>query len=194
VRATPELAACRVQLISPEVRVEVPDETANPRLAARCWSLNVSSLCTSRSAVNPTQRVPANVELPASSLNYDGIAQEFVRLTLPTRAFCGDPDRIGVTFNALKPSRRDASASGLVTEPCLRSAFSTAIVTAGRPWFACSRKRVIEYVVGKPGTKADRGSSTALRGPRAEPCEPLIADLRTKTHSSRHGAHRCRQR
>src|SRR5208282_6577002 len=69
----------------------------------------------------------------------------------------------------------------LVAEPCLR--FGRQTGDRGR-WKALVShvvvSGVIEHVVSMPGTEQVEEVHSALRGPRAEPSEPLIADLRAK--------------
>src|ERR1019366_4376607 len=88
-------AFSRFQLISSEVRVEVPDETTNPRLGGAMLVVERIQFMPQPFRVDPTQRVPADVELPGIITQNHGIAQEFVRLNAaPQRTLGGDPDRL----------------------------------------------------------------------------------------------------
>ena len=77
-RLSPPLAG--FQLISSEVRVEVPDEATSPRLGVSVLVVERIQFMHKPFRVNPTQRMLADVELPGIVTQNHGIAQEFVRL------------------------------------------------------------------------------------------------------------------
>ena len=72
--------------------------------------------------VNPTQCVPADVELPGIVTQHDGIAEEFVRLNAaPQRTLGGDPDRLRRDLQCVEPQPVEMRLpGGLVAEPRLR--------------------------------------------------------------------------
>ena len=140
-RASPALA--RVEPVSLEVGVEVPDQTTNPRLRGAMLVVERVQLMHQPFRVNPAQRVPADVELPGVIAQHHGIAQKFVRLNAaPQRPFGGDPDRVGRDRQRGEAEPVEMRLpGGLVGEPCLRFGHQTGDQRplAGRG-FACSRK------------------------------------------------------
>ena len=171
------------QLVRLEVRVEVPDETTNPRLGGAMLVVERIQLMHQPFRVNPAQRMPADVELPGVVAQNHGIAQKFVRLNAaPQRRFGGDPGRVRRDLQRVEAQPVEMCLpGGLVAEPCLR--FSLQTGDRGR-WQALVShvvvSGVVEHVVSVAGAEQIEEVQPALRGPRAEPGEPLIADLRAK--------------
>jgi hypothetical protein len=67
-------------LVSLEIGVEIPDETANPLLRGAMMVREGVQLMHQPLRVNPAQRVPTDVELPGVVAEHDSVAQEPMRL------------------------------------------------------------------------------------------------------------------
>jgi len=133
--------------------------------------------------VNPAQRVPADVELPGVVAQNHGVAQEFVRLNAaPQRRFGGDPHwvRRDLQRGEAEPLEK-CHPRGLIGEPRLWARRQKRDGGGRETMLAhIGIRRVIEHVIGMPGAEQVEEIQPALRGPRAEPGEPLVADLCAK--------------
>src|SRR5258708_25226773 len=124
-----------------------------------------------------------DVELPRVITQNHGIAQEFVRLNAtPQRTLGGDPDRLGRDLQRVEVQPVEMRLpGGLAAEPRLRFGLQTG--ERGR-WQALVShvvvSGVVEHGVNLTGAEQIEEVQPALRGPRTEPGEPLIADLRAK--------------
>src|SRR6266700_1795327 len=127
--------------------------------------------------------MPADDELTGIVADDDGLAQEAVGLNAtPQGALGGDQHRVWSDVQSTDAETVEVCLpSDLVGEVCPGLRRQLADHGSGkRTATHVAQRRIIDHVVGVSSAQQIEEVHTALAGPRAEPGESVVADLRAK--------------
>ena len=133
--------------------------------------------------MDPTQRMSADGKLTGIVADDDAVAQKTVRTeAAPQRAFGRDPHRVGCDRQRVMPRRSRCACQAAGWRTAVRGCAANGLMTgsASERLTHIAQRRIIDHVIGVSGTQQLEEIQSALAGPRAEPGEAVVADLRAE--------------